>query len=88
MMDDPLLTDRHDFLPYEIAKGARTRIAHVGQKFYDAPIEKILQPKDAAKAVSEAIGTDAPRPIQAVVGHERVWLRWVKPDGKGGLKPR
>lgn len=87
-MDDPLLTDRHDFLPYEIAKGARTRIAHVGQKFYDAPIEKAVMPTAAAQAVAEAISAEAPKPMLVTVGFKRVWLRWMRPDGKGGLNPR
>ena len=67
----------------------RTRVAHEGQKFVDEPIEgEVSTARPMASAVAQALGGAATRRITTTVGHERVWFRWMKGDGKGGLIPR
>jgi hypothetical protein len=55
-----------------------------GDPYVDEPI--VAMPKRLSTAVAVAFRHRAPKPI--TVGHERVMLRWMKPDGNGGLVPR
>lgn len=71
----------------------RTKVTKDGQRFVDEPIQ--IQPKASAMpsqigvAVAKAFGEERPKlPEPVTVGHERVELRWIKPDGKGGLVPK
>lgn len=66
----------------------KTTIQESGQAYVDEPIMAYLEPRGVSRSVSIAIGTrPAPR-IPIVTGYDRVKLRWMKPDGKGGLVPR
>lgn len=62
-----------------------------GQPYYDKPViaaPKILN-KPLDMAVSAALnGGKAKIPPRITLGHQRVRLRWMKPDGKGRLVPR
>lgn len=66
----------------------KTTIAHEGQPYVDEPV--YANPKQRSKSdlsVATAFGNDDhPRRIE--IGRERVLLRWMKPDGHGGLVPR
>lgn len=66
----------------------RERIERVGQLYVDEPIVATpWKPSAIEASVAAAFGVKAQKkPI--VVGHERVRLRWMKPDGKGGLVPK
>lgn len=71
----------------------KTKITHDGQRYVDEPIYETLHPRrelttPLAQSVAEAFGHQAPAAIHALLGHERVRLRWMTSDGKGGLKPR
>ena len=66
----------------------KTTITKDGQRYLDEPI--LVQPKrqdPLERAIAEAYGKLVVRP-PITVGHERVRLRWMTGDGKGGLKPR
>jgi hypothetical protein len=69
----------------------KTTITRDGQRYVDEPI--LARPKPASRVELSVQAAFDPqglkrRPTPIVVGHERVMLRWVTPDGKGGLKPR
>lgn len=69
----------------------KTTIEKDGQRYVDEPI--VVRPKPSnrlALSVQAAFDPKAPfrQPQPIVVGHERVRLRWVTPDGKGGMKER
>jgi len=73
----------------------KTTIERDGQRYVDEPI--LVRPKpeqrsriqNAVQAALDPQGFFAERPRAPItVGHERVLLRWMKPDGKGGLVPR
>lgn len=71
----------------------RTTVQHDGQRYVDEPIYRDLRPReelrtDIAASVAAAFGHPQAKAIREVVGHERVRLRWMKPDGKGGLVPK
>ena len=58
-----------------------------GQRYMDEAVyamPKRAKPIDVA--VAQAFNRQPPQPI--VVDYNRVRLRWMKPDGKGGLVPR
>lgn len=61
-----------------------------GQKFADIPIrirpKKMPSVMELSVALSCGRRPEIPKPI--VVGHERVQLRWMEPDGKGGLREK
>lgn len=71
-----------------MAAGAlKKQIAKEGQRYFDQPISIFpKRPTQVSAAISHAFGATPPSPI--IVGHERVRLRWMKPDGKGGLVPK
>lgn len=74
----------------------KTTIEKDGQRYLDEPVYvrvKTSAIPDALQAsVSAAFNGGQPsadlfkKPV--LVRHERVLLRWMTPDGKGGLKPR
>lgn len=69
------------------------KITKEGQQFYDRPIYNTMRPRaefvtPIARSVARAFKSQLPKVIVDLVGHERERLRWMKPDGKGGLVPR
>ena len=71
-----------------------TQVEKEGQRYVDEPVyveprvdkNFILQASIAAIFSKQPMHFELPKPI--LVGHNRVRLRWMEPDGKGGLKPR
>lgn len=63
-------------------------IVSEGQKYVDRPVVALPVLRSVLElSVSAAFGNEKPlTPI--VVRHERIRLRWMKPDGKGGLVPK
>ena len=67
----------------------KDKITKEGQEYVDDPVYTFPKPKSAiSRAVSHALDPNAPPPKPILLGHERVTLRWMKPDGKGGLVPK
>jgi hypothetical protein len=74
---------------------ARPQVTRVGQRFYD---EAVMVEVSKAHPLSLAINhfyasksrtaARMPRVIEDISHYERVELRWMKPDGKGGVVPR
>lgn len=65
----------------------QTTIDRDGQSYVDDPVYAFPKmPTPVESAVAAAFEREMPRPI--TVGHERVRLRWMKPDGHGGVIPR
>lgn len=64
----------------------KATIEQVGQPYYDKPVYAMERASVIEKSVRAAFGRAGPRPI--LLRHERITLRWLKPDGKGGLVPR
>ena len=65
-------------------KPIKTRIERDGQKYMHDEI--VLRPKPIAtidKSLRKAFGAPIPQPV--TIGHELYFLRWMKPDGRGGL---
>jgi len=65
----------------------KERIEQAGQRYVDEPVK--IEPRKRSfleESISAAFGGREPRAI--VVGHQRFHLRWMTPDGNGGLKPR
>lgn len=68
--------------------GLKPQITRDLQRYVDEPIVvRPCRPSGVALAVAAAFGRSLARP-PITVGYERVLLRWVKPDGRGGLVPR
>lgn len=68
-----------------------TSILYEGQPFLDEPVRIYPKVKPTIQASVEAAFNPNGylqnfKPI--TVRHERVKLRWMKPDGKGGLVPK
>lgn len=58
-----------------------------GQKFVDDPVYIMRKKEEViSKHVRRALG-DFSDPEPLLVGHKRVGLRWMKPDGRGGIVP-
>lgn len=71
----------------------RTKVERVGQPYYDAEIAETILPKPEFRSqltvhVGLLFGSQPLPPLRVVTGHERINLRWMRPDGKGGLVPR
>jgi hypothetical protein len=65
----------------------KTSIEKDGQPYVDEAV--IAKPKSVSvihENVAYIFGSRLPRPI--TIGYNRVKLRWMKPDGKGGLVPK
>lgn len=62
-------------------------IKRAGQRYVDDPV--VVKPKSIEpleRALAQAFKRPLPKPIQ--VGHERIFLRWMKPGKDGTLVPR
>ncbi len=66
----------------------KTTISHDGQRYVDEPITVKQKSDPVELAVEGAFSAVPPRRRVVVTGHQRVRLRWMKPDGKGGLVPK
>lgn len=73
----------------------RTAITKDGQRYVDEPVYSHLrmdQHSSIAHAVSAAFNGGVSKLAIAgprvLLGYQRVCLRWMKPDGNGGLVPR
>ena len=68
----------------------RPHVLREGQPFVDDPV--LVHPKPVnvpmLAAVAEAFGVKPEIREPIVVNTERVRLRWMKPDGRGGLVPK
>ena len=65
----------------------KTTILSEGQEYLDEPVYVFPKPITQIEASMAAMyGLRLPQP--KLIGHDRVRLRWMKPDGKGGLIPR
>lgn len=65
----------------------QTEIMHEGQQYLDTPV--YVQPKYEnmlSICIQSAYGNFQVKP-PLLVGYERAKLKWMKPDGSGGLKP-
>ena len=64
-----------------------TKITREGQPFYDEAVYATPKPASPVEAsIAAMFKRQLPQPMQ--IGHERVRLQWMKPDGKGGLVPK
>ena len=65
-----------------------------GQRYVDDPVYKVIgkvRPEldtELAHSIAQIFKTRPPQRIEDLVGYNRTRLRWMKPDGKGGLVPR
>lgn len=67
----------------------KTTIAHIGQGSVDEPIySERNQVSMIGNAVRAAFNSPPDRRPRIVLGYQTVRLRWMKPDGRGGLVPR
>lgn len=67
----------------------RNAIKYEGQAYYDKPVVAEPTRDEIRNSVRAALsGGKAEEPQPLLLGHERVRLRWLKPDGKGGLVPK
>lgn len=82
----------------------RTSVQFVGQPYVDKPIYAAPNPDRVtpiAEALADIFGNarwlrnelGVPKRVrvdipQILLRHERTQLKWMKPDGKGGLVPR
>lgn len=69
-------------------KTLRPSIERAGQRYVDKPVYTYPEIDVLGMAVNAAFNKCSPLPPPILTGHERVRLRWMKPDGKGGLVPR
>ena len=66
----------------------KTTITNDGQQYVDDPIVvRQKTPSTIEWSVAAAFGQPRVH-LPITIGHERVQLRWMKPDGKGGLVPK
>lgn len=65
-----------------------TEIRHAGQEFLDEPVFVAPKQRSELDRIFAAAFKQPPLPQPIQVGHERVRLQWMKPDGKGGLVPK
>ena len=63
-------------------------INKVGQKFVDDPVYINQKPETQLSASVRAAFGDFQKPKPILIRHDRVRLRWMEPDGKGGMVPR
>lgn len=75
-----------------VPKNLKTSITD-GQRYYDEPVYDELRANPLALAVNAAFSPvqGVPRVasrIRILSHYNRVRLRWMKPDGRGGLVPR
>lgn len=72
----------------ERAAGLRPHIAREGQCRVDEPQYSTTRAIPLAHSIASAFGRGIPETVQVFEGYERTNLRWMKPDGKGGLVPK
>jgi hypothetical protein len=68
-----------------IAGKGITGIVNKEQTFFDEPVYVTIRPERSSLL---AAAVSACFPSKFVGCYERVQLRWLKPDGKGGLVPK
>ena len=66
----------------------KPRIVEEGQDYWDRPIYAIPKRKRPIEVGVQVALKTWRKPREVLLGHERERLRWMKPDGKGGLQPR
>ena len=59
-----------------------------GQPYVDEPVYNTLNPKKLRKAIQQAMRVHISQPIKILIAYNHVKLRWMEPDGNGGLVPR
>jgi hypothetical protein len=70
-------------------KTIRTDIVFEGQAYVDEPrYQEVSSPKPLAVAIAKALHSRVPQKIEELSHYERTRLRWMEPDGSGGLIPR
>lgn len=70
----------------------RTEITE-GARYFDEPLYETHMPRPdlitpVAVGLAEAFKSHMPTPIRELVGYQKVRLRWMEPDGNGGLVPK
>lgn len=77
--------------------GSKLDIEHEGQPFVDEPIyaagrpiKREVGPSAVSASVASALGASVRPAIEVTIPNRfrRTPLRWMKPDGKGGLVPK
>jgi hypothetical protein len=79
-----------------MTKHLKTEISRIGQPYVDDPVfEVVSKANTLALSIGAGLQANFKTPgvpmqpsIEQQTGHERVRLRWMKPDGQGGLVPR
>lgn len=67
----------------------KTMITSDRQRYHDRAVHVLAKvPAVLEASVAAAFGREVVEKPPIVVRHERVHLRWMTSDGKGGLKPR
>lgn len=68
----------------------RPKVEYDGQPYFDEPIYRYIKHAltDMQTAVRQVFGHHIPEPIRILERYEHTKLRWMKPDGNGGLTPR
>jgi len=72
----------------ERAEGLQTCIKREGQKRIDDPQYSATHALPLAHGIAAAFGREIPQTVQVFEGYDSTRLRWMKPDGKGGLEPK
>lgn len=68
-------------------KSIKTGITSDSQRFYDEPINVLpIRISALEMSIANIFKRALPKPI--CTGHNRVQLRWMTPDGHGGLVPK
>lgn len=68
-------------------RSIKAGISSTKQRYFDEPV--FARPKNLSTIeAATAELCKRPLPRSFVVGYDRVQLRWMKPDGRGGLVPR
>jgi hypothetical protein len=66
-----------------------TEVLFVGQPYKDEPVyAEVSRAKPLALSIAHACGRRISPRIEELTHYNRVQLRWMKPDGRGGLVPR
>ncbi len=72
----------------ERAAGLRPHIAREGQTRIDEPQYSTTRALPLAHSIASVFGRNIPEAVQVFKGYDSTRLRWMKPDGKGGLVPK
>lgn len=59
-----------------------------GQSYVDEPVYDTINLLPAVNPVRKALGLFTLTPVQMLIAYNHVKLRWMKPDGNGGVVPR